>query len=211
MQLSAATAGLFTCATCGLLNRAHAPAPRSRSRSRCARCATPLHARKPHSLGRTWALTSAAYALYLPANLLPVLETGSVGGREADTILGGAARLWLEGSWPLALVIVLASVVVPITKLLALTWLLADVHFGTGASALRATRLYRVVAVIGRWSMVDIYVGGLLVALVNFHPVATITPGPGAIAFGVVVVLTLAAARSFDPRLLWDARRAAHG
>ena len=204
MQPGAAALGFLLCSTCGLLSRAH-------PRARCSRCAAPLHARKPGSLARTWALMLAAYALYLPANLLPVLETGSFGAREADTIIGGSIRLWLEGSWPLALVILVASVVVPLAKLMALSWLLADVHLGAGASALRGTRLYRVVDFIGRWSMVDIYVGGLLVALVRFNPVATITPGPGAIAFGAVVVLTLAASRSFDPRLLWDARAGAHG
>ena len=208
MSVSAASAGLLTCTTCGLLNRARGGPP---LRSQCARCATPLHARKVHSLARTAALLIAAYVLYVPANLLPVLESGSFGGRESDTILGGAIRLWVEGSWPLALVILLASIVVPLGKLLVLTWLLADVRFGSGSSPRRGTQLYRIVDFIGRWSMVDIYVGGLLVALVNFHPVATITPGPGAVAFGAVVVLTLAASRCFDPRLLWDAHGSRHG
>lgn len=211
---SAAGAGLLACRICGLLNDARGrqrPSSPPPSLSRCERCTTPLYARKPYSVARTWALLIAAYALYLPANLLPVLETGEVGRRETDTILGGAARLWLDGSWPLALVIVVASVVVPLGKLLALTWLVADVQFGAGSSPLRGTQLYRTIDLIGRWSMVDIYVGALLVALVQFHPFATFSPGPAAIAFGAVVVLTLAASRSFDPRLLWDAHGARHG
>lgn len=209
MSVSAARSGLFTCATCGLLNRVHHFAA-ARSRPICGRCATPLHARKPHSVSRTAALLVAAYAFYLPANLLPVLETVSVGRRDSDTILGGAIRLWLDGAWPLSLVIILASVVVPLGKLLAVTWLLVDVRYGTGSSPLRGTRLYRIVDFVGRWSMVDIYVGGLLLALVQFHPLAAMTPGPAAIAFGAVVVLTLAASRCFDPRLLWDAHGARH-
>jgi paraquat-inducible protein A len=209
MSVSAAGAGLLTCATCGLLNRVHG-SPCPPSRPCCGRCATPLHPRKPDSLSRTAALLAAAYAFYLPANLLPVLETVSVGKRDSDTILGGAIRLWLDGAWPLSLVIILASVVVPLAKMLALTWLLADVRFGGGSSPLRGTRLYRVIDFTGRWSMVDIYVGGLLLALVQFHPLAAMTPGPAAIAFGAVVVLTLAASHCFDPRLLWDAHGARH-
>ena len=210
MTTSAASAGLLTCATCGLLNRVHHYTA-ARSRPTCGRCATPLHARKPHSLSRTAALLLAAYAFYLPANLLPILETVSVGQRDSDTILGGAIRLWLDGAWPLSIVIILASVVVPLGKLLALTWLLADVRFGGGSSPVRATRLYRVIDFVGRWSMIDIYVGGLLLALVQFHPIAAMTPGPAAVAFGAVVVLTLAASRCFDPRLVWDAHGARHG
>ena len=209
MSTTALQAGLLACDTCGQTNlrkpRLEIPA--------CARCGSMLHARKPDSIARTWALLIAAYALYAPANLLPILATQSIGSETSDTILGGAVRLWLDGAWPLALVIVVASFAVPLIKLFALTWLLlATQGLGPG-SPRRMTKLYRVIDLIGRWSMVDIYVCALLVGLVQFHPFATVTPGPGAIAFTAVVVLTMFASRSFDPRLLWDveAGAARHG
>jgi paraquat-inducible protein A len=202
MSVTAAQAGMTGCNVCGLLNRRPATSALS---SRCARCGSTLRARKPDSIARTWALLIAAYVLYAPANLMPVLATGSIGKGTSDTILGGAARLWSDGAWPLALVIIVASFGVPLVKLFALTWLLLAAQGLGHGSARTLTRLYRVVDSIGRWSMVDIYVCGLLVALVQFQPFATVTPGPGAAAFGAVVVLTILAARSFDPRLLWDA------
>jgi paraquat-inducible protein A len=200
MALSAARAGLLACRNCGLLSGAHARA------RRCARCGTALHARKPNSIMRTWALILAAYVLFIPANLLPVLETSAFGygGPQADTIMSGAVHLWLQGAWPLSVVILIASVAVPLAKLLVLTYLLLTVQHRARWNPSRRTRLYRIVDFIGRWSMVDIYVGALLVGLVQFPPLATVSPGPGAIAFGAVVVLTLFASQSFDPRLMWD-------
>ena len=198
----AAEAGLLLCHVCGLLNDRAAPRG---AHSSCARCGTALHSRKPNSIARTWALLMAAYVLYIPANVLPVLETASILEETSDTILGGAVRLWSQGAWPLALVIIIASFGVPLVKLFVLTWLLMNVHGGANADARQRTRLYRVIDYIGRWSMVDIYVGALLVGLVQFPPFATVTVGPAAVAFGAVVVLTILASRSFDPRLLWDA------
>ena len=205
MSVMAAHAGFASCELCGLLNRgpAHRDAPWS-----CTRCGTRLRARKPDSIARTWALLIAAYALYIPANVLPVLETRALTDYTSDTILGGAIRLWSQGAWPLALVIIAASFVVPLAKMFVLTWLLASAA-DEPRDVLRRTRLYRVVDFIGRWSMVDIYVGGLLVALVQFRPFADVTIGPAAPAFAAVVVLTMFASRSFDPRLLWDASAAA--
>jgi paraquat-inducible protein A len=168
--------------------------------------------RKPDSLARTTALLVAAYALYLPANLLPILETGEIGGAKAsDTILSGVVKLWHGGWWPLAVVILIASIVIPFAKLVVLTGLVVSVRRG-GAARLRGrTRLYRLVDVIGKWSMIDIYVGGLLVGLVQFEAFASVAPGPAALAFGAVVVLTMLASQSFDPRLLWDAAGARRG
>lgn len=200
MSVMATHAGLLLCETCGLLNRR----PRAAGTPLCARCGTGLHARKPDAVVRTWALLVAAYVLYIPANVLPVLTTQSLGEETSDTILGGAIRLWAQGAWPLSVVIVVASFVVPLAKLFALTWLLMPARRLFAGDAHRGTRLYRVVDFIGRWSMVDIYVGGLLVGLVQFYPFATVGVGPAAAAFGAVVVLTMLASRSFDPRLLWD-------
>lgn len=202
MSVMAAEAGLLLCHVCGLLN--HRAAPRG-GRSSCARCGTALHARKPNSVVRTWALLIAAYVLYIPANVLPVLETEAILEETSDTILGGAVRLWSQGAWPLALVIIIASFGVPLFKLFTLTWLLMNVRSGANADMRQRTRLYRVIDYIGRWSMVDIYVGALLVGLVQFPPFATVQVGPAAVAFSAVVVLTILASRSFDPRLLWDA------
>jgi paraquat-inducible protein A len=202
MSATAAQAGLLACDVCGLLNRRSTARP---ERPACARCGRTLRVRKPDSIARTWALLLAAYVLYLPANLMPVLATSSIVKETNDTILGGAVRLWSDGAWPLAFVIVVASFGVPLVKLFALTWMLVAAQGCGRGDALRLTRLYRVIDFIGRWSMVDIFVCGLLVSLVQFPPFATVTAGPGAVAFSAVVVLTILAARSFDPRLLWDA------
>jgi len=207
MTAMAAHAGFLCCELCGLLTRRPA-APHARPV--CVRCGTRLHARKPDSIARTWALLIAAYVLYVPANVLPVLETDSLGDHTSDTILGGAIRLWSQGAWPLSLVIIVASFCVPLAKMFVLTWLLLTAT-DDPAHVLRRTRLYRVVDFIGRWSMVDIYVAAILAALVQFKALATIQAGPGAIAFGAVVVLTMFAAESFDPRLIWDPVKESHG
>jgi paraquat-inducible protein A len=213
VTVMAAHAGLLTCELCGLLNRAPAATP---APSSCTRCGTALHARKPDSFMRAWALLAAAYVLYIPANVLPVLETQSLIEQTTDTILGGAIRLWSQGAWPLSVVIVVASFAVPLAKMFILTWLLVSARHDTRGHALQRTRLYRVIDFIGRWSMVDIYVGGLLIGLVRFYPLADVSVGPAAPAFAAVVVLTMLASRAFDPRLLWDAtipgrRRFRHG
>jgi paraquat-inducible protein A len=192
-------AGLLACEACGLLDR---PGPGARA---CARCGAALHARKPHSLSRTLALLLAAYILYLPANLLPILHSGSLFGSQRDTIMSGVVYLWVTGSWPLALLIFVASITVPLAKLLSLTLLLVSVRWRWRWAPLQRARLYRVVARIGRWSMLDIFVSALLAALVQLRPFATIRVGPAAAAFGAVVVLTMIAAQTFDPRLIWDA------
>ena len=207
MSATAAAMGLVPCRACGQLNRA-----RPGARTCCARCGSELRLRKPEARARTIALLGAAYVLYLPANVLPILETGEIGGaKAADTILSGALKLRHGGWWPLAIVILIASIVIPFAKLVVLTWLVISARRGSAARLRARTRLYRLVDVIGKWSMVDIYVGALLVGLVQFEPLATVSPGPAAIAFGAVVVLTMLASRSFDPRLLWDAAGARRG
>jgi len=197
---TATEAGLLVCDACHLLNRppgvAHGLA--------CARCGASLHVRKPDSIGRAWAFLIAAGLLYIPANVLPVMETGFLFGSQTDTIMSGVVYLWTSGSWPLAAIIFIASIMVPGSKLIALTFLLVSVQRRSTWSPLERTRLYRVVERVGRWSMVDIYVAAILTALVQFKALAMIKAGPGAIAFGAVVVLTMFAAECFDPRLIWD-------
>lgn len=203
-QLSAASQGFLSCHTCGLLSRqpAHAESVI------CRRCASHLHPRKPGGTGRSWALMIAAYILFIPANALPIMATGSLFGSQKDTILSGVMYLWTEGSWPLAALVFFASIIVPMGKLLILTYLLVAVEMRSVRHRRLRARLYRFLEFIGRWSMLDIYVVTLLSALVQLKSLASITPMPGALAFGAVVVLTMLAAMAFDPRLIWDEPRA---
>ena len=204
---TATEAGLLVCDACHLLNRPSVEA----QNLMCARCGASLHVRKPESIQRAWAFLIAAGLLYIPANVLPVMETGFLFGSQTDTIMSGVVYLWTSGSWPLAAIIFIASIMVPGSKLIALTFLLVSVQRRSTWNPLERTRLYRVVEVVGRWSMVDIYVAAILTALVQFKALAMIKAGPGAIAFGAVVVLTMFAAECFDPRLIWDPLKGDHG
>ncbi len=204
--VTAAEAGLLVCHACGLLSR-----PATGHHLACVRCGESLHVRKPDSISRAWAFLIAAYVLYVPANVLPVMETGSLFGSQSDTIMSGVVYLWHSGSWPLAAIIFIASILVPGAKMVALTVLLISVQRHSTWRLQDRTKLYRMVELVGRWSMVDIYVAAILTALVQFKALAMIKAGPGAIAFGAVVVLTMFAAESFDPRLIWDPVKERHG
>lgn len=171
---------------------------------RCQRCGTRLHRRKPDCVGRTWALLIAAYVLYIPANWLPIMETRSLFGVQRDTILSGVAFLWNSGSWVLSIIVFIASVVVPLLKLLSMSLLVISVQIRTRMPPLPRIRLYRLLELIGRWSMLDVYVVAILVALVRAQSLATMAPGPGVLAFACVVVLSMLATSAFDPRLIWD-------
>ena len=194
---TARSLGLARCHDCSLLVDARQPV--------CPRCGARLHLRKPDSLGRTTALVLAALVLYLPANLLPITVTTAIGTRQADTILSGVIYFMQTGSWEIAAVIFIASVFVPLAKLVILVLLLVSVRFRWRWRPRDRTVLYRLTELVGRWSMVDIYVVTILVALVRLGAVATIEAGPAAVYFAAVVVLTMFAAESFDPRLIWDA------
>jgi len=200
---SAAGLGLCACHACGLVSK---PEPVSEP-SRCPRCHARLHFRKPNSVGHCWALLIAAYLLYLPANLLPIMETGTLFESRKDTILSGVVHLWKNGSWGIAAIVFIASIVVPLFKMMALTLLLISVQRRSTWWPMQRARLYRLVDLVGRWSMLDIYVVTLLAALVQIRSLATVKAGTGAIAFGAVVVLTMFAAMKFDPRLIWDPLR----
>ncbi|WP_221048165.1 paraquat-inducible protein A [Methylogaea oryzae] len=198
--LTAADLGLQTCHVCGLVSRA----PPGAHGSLCPRCGAAVHRRKRDSIGRTWALLIAAYILFVPSNLLPVMRTASLTGTQQDTIMSGVVYLWVSGSWPLAALVFFASIVVPLVKLASLTFLLVSVQRDSAWRPLERTKLYRLLEFIGRWSMLDVYVITILSALVQLRSLATISAGPGAIAFGAVVVLTMLASKAFDPRLIWD-------
>jgi paraquat-inducible protein A len=205
---SAAHAGLRLCPACGMLNRCRDAPVVSRGPA-CARCGQGLRVRESRSLSRALALLLAAAALYAPANLLPILESSTPLGSQRDTIMSGVVYLWRGGSWPLALVILIASVVIPLAKLLVLAVLLLSVHHRWRRARLQRARLYRLIERIGRWSMTDIFVVAIVSTLVQLRGVATVQVGPAAVAFGAVVVLTMMATRAFDPRLIWDERVAA--
>ncbi|AXE31958.1 paraquat-inducible membrane protein A [Chromobacterium phragmitis] len=196
---SAAARGLCLCHGCGLLSRVH-----PEEDGACPRCGAALHLRRPAALQRCWALLLAAMISYLPANLLPIMETTALTGVQRDTIMSGVVYLWNNDSWPLALVVFTASVLVPLLKILVLLLLLCSVQWRWSWAPRQRTRLYRMIEVIGPWSMLDIFVVALMVALVQWQSLASIKAGPGAIAFGAVVVLTMLAAMSFDPRMIWD-------
>lgn len=198
--LTAAARGLFSCHVCGLVSKA----PPGDHAAHCPRCASPLHFRKPDSLSRSWALLIAAYIMYVPANLLPIMETSSLFGAQDDTIMSGVIYLWHSGSWDLALVVFIASIMVPLLKLIAMTLLLVTAQRRSIWQPLQRTKLYRIVEFVGRWSMLDVYVVAILAALVQIGSLATIKAGPAALAFGSVVVLTMFSAMQFDPRLIWD-------
>jgi paraquat-inducible protein A len=193
---SAAARGLAHCHSCGRVEPVET--------GHCPRCEAPLHLRKPASLQRTVALTISAMLLYLPANLLPVLRVEStLKGSQQNTILGGVAQFWRDGDYPVALIIFIASVMIPLLKFFAIGALCVGAYSGRWPRAM--TRLYRVTDYIGRWSMVDVFVVAILVGVVQLGSVMTIYPGSGAFAFAGVVVLMMIAAHSFDPRLIWDA------
>lgn len=163
-----------------------------------------MHERRPHSIAATAALLLSAALLYVPANLLPVMQMHTLLSDEDDTIMSGVLSLIQQGSWPLAVLVFVASIVVPLLKLIAMGWLLISATRRSPANVRQKSRLFRLVEFIGRWSMLDVFAIALLVSLVQIRSLATIHVGQGALAFGAVVVLTMLAAQSFDERLLWD-------
>ncbi len=194
--------GLINCHVCGRLYPASAV--RAAGEASCRVCGAALHARKPASITRTWALVITALIFYLPANIYPIMIVEVSGKAEADTIIGGVIELFDAGMWEIALLVVFASITVPMLKLLGLAYLLLSIHFRWRQRPRDRTVLYRIIESIGRWSMIDMFMVSVLVALVKLGAVATVAPGIGATCFAAVVVITMFAATSFDPRLIWD-------
>jgi paraquat-inducible protein A len=187
------------CESCGLLGAA---GPHG---SPCVRCGAARHARKPESISRTWALTLTALILYIPANQFPIMTVVSFGSGESDTIISGVKHLFQAGMWPLALLVFFASIAVPVLKVAGIALLLFTTQRRSHWRLRDRTLLYRVVESVGRWSMIDIFMLSILAGLVRLGSIATIEPGVGAISFAGVVITTMFAASSFDPRLMWDA------
>ncbi len=192
----AADLGLAGCHTCGKV----APV----ELERCPRCGSQLHLRKPASIEGTLALMSAAAALYIPSHLLPIMKVVEIGEVTNHTIIGGMISFWETGAYPIAIVIFTASILIPLLKIGALLWLCAAATGKTHPSPETLGRVYLVTELLGRWSMIDIFVVGIMVSVVQLGNYMTVTPGPGALAFAGVVVLTMLAAMRFEPRLLWD-------
>jgi paraquat-inducible protein A len=201
IALTAMQHGLHSCGVCGLLSRPGL----GEDEGRCPRCDEALEFRKPASLQRTWAFLIAAAVCYIPANVLPVLTTTTAAGAESDTILQGVVLLWSPTGWPLSLIVLVASIMIPSAKILALAYLLITVQRGSIRNNEQRVRLYRLVEFIGRWSMVDVFVDTFTAALIQLQPLMSVEPGPGLFFFAAVVVLTMLAVESFDPRLIWDA------
>lgn len=192
---SAAARGLALCHACGRVDAIE--------QEHCPRCGARLHLRNPASLQRTLALTLSALLLYFPANLLPILKVESFAGTQTNTIVGGVIQFWQSKDYPVAIIIFTASVMIPVLKIIALLWLCLAARLGRHPFGM--TRLYRVTEVVGRWSMVDIFVVAILVAVVQLGSVISIHVGHAALSFASVVILTMLAAITFDPRLIWDA------
>jgi paraquat-inducible protein A len=197
----AAGKSTISCIACEL------PVPEARAGGRCPRCEAVLHDRKPFALHRTAALVVAGFVLLIPANLLPILTIEQLGNVDPNTILGGIRELIRADLWPLAVIVFVASVIVPLMKLFGLSWMLLLTHQRSGRYLVGRTRLYRVIDLIGRWSNIDIFMLSILVALVQFGALSEVRAGFGAVAFGAVVIVTMIASRAFDSRLMWDAAR----
>lgn len=198
MPNTALTQGLIRCHDCDLLVKNTA------SHVHCPRCNSVLHPRLPDSLQRTTALLISAFLLYIPANIFPIMMVSQFGVGEPHTIAGGIVELIHSNMVPIAMLVLVASILVPLLKLIGISLLLLCVHFRWQVNARLWTAMYRVIAFVGRWSMLDIFMISILVDLVNLGSVAQIIAGPAATAFAAVVILTMFAAKTFDPRLLWD-------
>ena len=201
---TAQNASLLSCGVCHLLVRR--PPGATEQAGKCPRCGAALHSRKPNSIARTWALVIAAFILYIPANVLPITKVTSLGIVQSDTIMSGVIYFIQTGMWPIALVIFVASVFVPLLKLCMLIFLVISVQRRSTWRPKDRTRIYRITEAVGRWSMTDIFVVTILVALVHLGALANIEAQSGAVFFAAVVVVTMLAAMSFDPRLIWDVK-----
>ncbi|MCR4542385.1 paraquat-inducible protein A [Pseudomonas sp. 18.1.10] len=198
--MRAIDAGILICTECHELNRQEPDT----DEQTCTRCGALVHARRPNSLARTWALLITAAILYIPANLLPIMTINSLGQGAPSTIMAGVIELVQHGMFPIAAVVFIASILVPTFKLVGIGLLLFSVQRHQPLSARQRIVMYRFIEFIGRWSMLDIFVIAILVAVVNFGRLASVEANLGAAAFASVVILTMLAAVTFDPRLIWD-------
>lgn len=195
--LTARAAGLVGCVRCGRV------APMGQTA--CTRCGARLHSRLPDSVQRVWAWWLAGLIAYIPANIYPMMITETVAGRYAGTIVGGAVDLIAHGDAAVGIIVLLASLAIPVGKFVAIAWVMRSIRRARKGHAHRLHQLYEAVEFIGRWSMIDVFVVAILAALVHLGQVAGIVPGLAAICFGASVICTMLSAISLDPRLIWDA------
>ena len=195
--------GVVACETCELV-MADTPVTAAGAHLACPRCGEPVYRRKPNATARAWAYLIAALALYYPANALVMMKTAQFPTRRADTIWSGVVFLWQRGTWDLAIIVFTASILVPLVKLGALAFLLVSARRKSRVRPRARTRLYRALEVVGHWSMLDVFVVSLLTAVVQLGRFAHVAPGPAVLPFAGVVVLTMLASASFDPRAIWD-------
>lgn len=175
--------------------------------SHCERCGSAVHARKPESLLRCLSYLFVSLIAYIPANILPIMVITKLGADDPSTIIAGVATFWEEGAYPIAITIFIASIMIPCLKIVALGVLCAAAAGKLVMDPLRANRIYWLTELVGRWSMVDVFVVAILVGLVKFTGLMTITAGPAAVSFGIMVILTMFAAHAFEPKLIWDQLR----
>lgn len=194
--LTARDAGLSGCRTCGKVSPA--------STEVCPRCGSALHQRVPYSLQRVLAWLAVGFLCYIPANLLPMLKTRTLGHELDNTIVGGVVELLHHGAWGVASIVFLASVLIPITKFVVILYLLYSIRFRVHLDIHTRIRLYEIVEFIGRWSMIDVFVVAILTALVQLGFLASINPGSAAVFFALSVAFTMLSAQALDPRLIWD-------
>lgn len=207
--ITAKSLGLARCDECQYVARL--PQLNDRQAAVCPRCGAEVHLRKPASIVRTWSWLITGFVLFIPANMLPIMTAVYMGTGEPDTIMSGVLALAREGQLPIAILIFIASILVPFLKMVGIALLLIVVQLRLSLSLRQCTWLYRFVDLIGRWSMLDLFMISILVTLVDMGAWATVEAGPGATAFATVVVVTMFAAHAFDPRLLWDLRSEGNG
>ena len=200
---SAREAGLARCPACGTLAEVPAPA----AAPRCRACGARVHGRIPYSLQRTWAFLAVGLMAYVPANLLPIMSTRSFEGNRSDTIMSGVAELAAQGSPGVAAIVFFASICIPLVKFVVIAALALGIRHSSRLSEHLRHRLHAVTELIGRWSMIDVFVVAVLAALIRLGAIMTISPGAGINAFAVSVVFTMFAALSLDARLIWDGGR----
>ena len=197
---SARSESLALCRVCHLLN----PLPSGSGKYKCSRCHTELHMRMPQSVQRCWALVIASLIMFIPANTLPIMTVVYFGSGAPDTILSGIMSLIKLNMLPVAVIVFIASFVIPLAKILGLIILLVTVERHSRVQPKHRTLMFRTVEMLGKWSMLDVFVVAIMGAVVNLGFITSIEPGAGAVAFAVTVILTMFAARAFDPRLIWD-------
>ncbi|VAW68952.1 Paraquat-inducible protein A [hydrothermal vent metagenome] len=202
--------GLAACHTCGKVvklantHKLHVHKLHAHKQQVCPRCRCDIHYRKNDSVNRAWAFLISAFIMYIPANTEPIMHTQAFGQESSDTIISGVLYFLAHGDWPLALVIFSASVLLPLIKMISIAYILIMVQRGANVKKKENTKLYFLAEVMGRWSMVDVFVVALLVALVQMGALTSIQPGPAGIAFASMVILTMFSAMAFDPKLIWD-------